>query len=58
MAAGAIRVERDPERVREDVVRGYVSLDSARDDYGVALDADLSVDEDATARLRRETAAR
>jgi N-methylhydantoinase B len=48
--------ERDVERVREDVVRGYVSLKAARDDYGVVLDpTDLHVDADATARLRQKT---
>jgi len=31
--------QRDPERVRQDVVRGYVSLDAAERDYGVVLDA-------------------
>jgi N-methylhydantoinase B len=44
--------------VREDVARGYVSLASAREDYGVALDADLGVDDAATARLRGEKTAR
>src|SRR6476659_2592391 len=45
-------LERDPDRVREDVVRGYVSLTAARDDYGVVLDPkDLHVDMSATARL-------
>ena len=29
--------EREPERVRDDVVRGYVSHEAAREDYGVAL---------------------
>jgi N-methylhydantoinase B len=46
--------ERDVARVREDVARGYVSSNSARDDYGVALTPDHNVDADATARLRRE----
>ncbi|HEY2531659.1 MAG TPA: hydantoinase B/oxoprolinase family protein [Xanthobacteraceae bacterium] len=45
---------RAPARVREDVVRGYISLKSARADYGVAFNADLSVDEEATAALRRK----
>jgi len=40
--------------VREDVARGYVSLDAARDDYGVALDSGLAIDSQATARLRRK----
>ncbi|MBI3091709.1 MAG: hydantoinase B/oxoprolinase family protein [Candidatus Tectomicrobia bacterium] len=39
--------------VREDVVNGYVSVERARSDYGVALDtATLALDEAATARLR------
>jgi N-methylhydantoinase B len=47
-------LERDPARVREDVVRGYVSLAGAREDYGVVLDpASLEVDAPATARLRQ-----
>ena len=48
--------ERDPERVRQDVVRDYVSVEAAAADYGVVLDADLTVDKGATARLRGETA--
>jgi N-methylhydantoinase B len=49
-------LDRDPERVRKDVVRGYVSLDAARSDYGVVLDpADTSIDQEATTRLRRRT---
>ena len=50
--------QREVGRVREDVARGYVSRASARDDYGVALDADLAVDDAATARLRGEKTAR
>ena len=45
-------LERDVGRVRDDVARGYVSLEAAREDYGVALDRDLDIDLDATARLR------
>lgn len=30
-------LERDPERVLGDVVHGYVSIDAARDDYGVVV---------------------
>jgi N-methylhydantoinase B len=44
--------ERDPERVRTDVLDGYVSRDAAARAYGVALDDDLAVDGAATARLR------
>jgi N-methylhydantoinase B len=47
---------RDLERVQQDVVRGYVSREAARDDYGVALKEDLSVDADATAKLRTKAA--
>ena len=47
---------RDVERVRQGVVRGYVSFESARDDYGVALRPDFSIDTDATARLRAQKA--
>jgi N-methylhydantoinase B len=47
--------DREPERVREDVRGGIVSLASARSDYGVALKGqDLEVDELETARLRRD----
>jgi N-methylhydantoinase B len=46
--------ERDIQRVREDVARGYVSLTSAREDYGVALDTDLAIEAEATVRLRRK----
>jgi N-methylhydantoinase B len=31
--------ERPVERVKQDVVRGFVSRQSAHDDYGVAIDA-------------------
>jgi N-methylhydantoinase B len=43
---------RDVARVRDDVARGYVSLLSAREDYGVAVTDDLEVDVEETARLR------
>ncbi len=48
---------RDPRRVLEDVLDEYVSVPSARDEYGVvlsgSLDAlDLAVDEEATAQQR------
>jgi N-methylhydantoinase B len=46
-------LERDPERVREDVRNGFVSPQSAELDYGVVLDRDARhVDERATAELR------
>jgi N-methylhydantoinase B len=45
-------LERDPERVRWDVIEELVSRASAHDDYGVVLRDDLSVDEGATRALR------
>ena len=51
-------LERDPEKVREDVADGYVSIGRAARDYGVVLtvvDIDLcdyAIDRDATARER------
>jgi N-methylhydantoinase B len=47
-------LERDPRRVRQDVVAGYVSPERARDGYGVVLTADGSVDEAATRARRAE----
>jgi N-methylhydantoinase B len=45
--------DRDPERVRQDVVDGYVSIESAARDYGVVIDPHtLEVDSAATARHR------
>jgi N-methylhydantoinase B len=45
--------ERAPEQVQADVVDGYVSIDGARRDYGVAIAADtLTVDEERTKALR------
>lgn len=45
--------ERDPERVRDDVLDGYVSLAKARADYGVVLDPKtLALDAMETERLR------
>jgi N-methylhydantoinase B len=32
--------ERPIERVKQDIIRGFVSLQSARDDYGVVVDPD------------------
>ncbi len=45
-------LRRDPELVRHDVEFGYVSVEGARRDYGVALKKDLSVDPAATKSLR------
>ncbi|GIX49629.1 MAG: N-methylhydantoinase B [Candidatus Tectimicrobiota bacterium] len=43
---------RDPEAVRQDVLARRVSREAARALYGVVLDAALTVDRDATQRLR------
>jgi N-methylhydantoinase B len=48
---------RDVARVRDDVLRDYVSPESARSDYGVALDPDFNVDAAATAQLRGQKTA-
>jgi len=46
-------LERDPAMVLSDVTNGYVSLRSARDDYGVVIDEQaMKVDEKATRTLR------
>jgi N-methylhydantoinase B len=47
-------LERDPERVRADVLEEFVSPEAARADYGVVLAKDLSVDVEATQALRRQ----
>lgn len=44
--------ERDPARVREDVLEGYVTVEGASDQFGVVLRGDFTVDEAATAALR------
>lgn len=47
-------VERDPELVLGDVLDGYVSIEGAREDYGVVIDErELVVDHEATKRTRR-----
>jgi N-methylhydantoinase B len=43
---------RQPERVRQDVADGFLSVEAARRDYGVALTSPDAVDGAATARLR------
>jgi N-methylhydantoinase B len=46
--------ERDPEKVREDVLNGLVSLERAREVYKVVLDRDtLAIDREQTEVLRR-----
>jgi N-methylhydantoinase B len=55
-------LDRPPEKVLDDVLDEYVSVEAARREYGVVLvgsleDLTLSIDRDATERLRREVRA-
>jgi N-methylhydantoinase B len=45
-------LERDSSAVRADAREEFISLKSARDDYGVVLRDDLSIDQTATEQLR------
>ena len=48
-------LERSPEKVRQDVIEGYVSVEKAMEDYGVIIDpVSLEVDEVRTHKLRIE----
>ena len=48
-------LERDPSKVREDVVNGLVTVEAARQDYKVALNPEsLEIDAAETNRLRSE----
>ena len=51
-------LDRSAELVATDVRRGFVSVASARDSYGVVLTGEFSVDEAATAKLRGELSRR
>jgi N-methylhydantoinase B len=56
-------LERDPGRVRHDVLEGWITRGHARDTYGVVLtgasdDGSLAIDLAATADLRRRIAGR
>ncbi|WP_255152236.1 hydantoinase B/oxoprolinase family protein [Halorarius halobius] len=44
--------ERSPEAVRADVLDGYVTREAAREEYGVVVDEDGTVDREATEDLR------
>jgi len=53
-------LERDPELVRDDARNGFISLEGARDDYGVVLDTKpelFKVDIEATKKLRAKLSA-
>ena len=45
-------LERDPAAVRADVIEELVSRRSAREDYGVVLRGDMTIDEPATETMR------
>lgn len=48
-------LQRDPQKVQRDVWEGLVSIESARDDYGVVIDpSSNSVDHDKTFLLRKQ----
>ena len=48
-------LERDPDRVRSDVVEEYITIEAARTDYGVVIDATtMEIDEGATQELRKQ----
>lgn len=47
-------LERDPEKVRQDVIDGYVTLEGAKQDYGIVLSEDFALDEVETDSLRRQ----
>jgi len=46
-------MEREPEMVERDVAEGYVSIEGAKQEYGVVIDAEtLKIDAGATRKLR------
>ncbi len=44
--------ERNPENVLNDVINKYVSIEKARDHYGVVIDEDLQIKKEGTLKLR------
>ena len=48
-------LDRDPKRVLNDVINGYVSLKSAEENYGVVIRTpEMKIDKAATSVLRQE----
>ena len=46
-------LEREPDKVLSDVLDAFITLDSARRDYGVCIDADtMTINQDETRELR------
>jgi N-methylhydantoinase B len=47
-------LEREPEKVLNDVIDGYIDVEHAKNDYGVVIDtATMKVSEQETAKLRQ-----
>ncbi len=46
--------DRDPQKVLDDVIDGFISRERASD-YGVVINTDLDIDQEATARLRERS---
>lgn len=47
-------LERGPARALRDVIDGYVSLENAREEYGVVIDMEtMTIDNQATEKLRK-----
>jgi len=46
-------LDRDVNKVLEDVLDGYIAIEQARKDYGVVITEDLKVDVEETARVRK-----
>ena len=44
--------ERNPENVLNDIINKYVSIEKARDHYGVVIDEDLQINKEGTFKLR------
>lgn len=47
-------LNRDPARVLSDVIDGYITLEQAKNDYGVVIKNDMTVDVEATKELREK----
>jgi N-methylhydantoinase B/oxoprolinase/acetone carboxylase alpha subunit len=55
-AGVGVPAERDPEKVRWDVINEFISIEKARDVYRVAIDpVSLTVDEKKTKALRSQS---
>ncbi|MCM3087520.1 hydantoinase B/oxoprolinase family protein [Bhargavaea ginsengi] len=50
-------IERSPEQVLEDVLDDYITREQAKTEYGVIINEQLQIDEEATMKLRKSFAA-